>query len=409
MAIFIYITIFLTILFLRYRKASGGAMVEKFDDDGNLIYEGQTKWESGRGTVDLGVALTQSTYFRILRPTPMLELLARLNIAEMFCPESTREGAGETKKDLVFISDHPHDFRDLVLSEDAYHALSEIVAIPGVERIYAFGKKIWVQMSDVSQGRYDKEFRPKILAGLQELGRALDGIAKKRKEEGRVSHLALRLLFFMAVHMMIFCFMLTAVMTVAFGDALLLDRGAFFLMSSVATVAVIVFWMALMALTLKRTMWLVVGLGDFLLIGLAGFLMAIPLMLYEANIKMQQGEAEYSQVRLLGKTCHIACMPGTGRQTHFFDMTDETVCRAEEERSAYLKQLQELEPNCRQNAEIRFYLVLAHEESGHQFSVPVAEDVHDAANENMSYAAPVYPGALRHPWISTARVRIESE
>src|SRR6218665_1687506 len=278
MVFLIYLAVFAFVFFIRYRSMSGAGMKLHVDNDGRTHFESSASAgkKSPNFNIRIGMPCEQKLYFKIAPEGGMSRLLTAIGVADEF-----QSGDRETDK-LLIVSDAPRFFPDILKWEGWRAALHQLVSRHKQIKIRAFGHRIWLEANDVPRGWLDQH-RSDILAYLWGISNAASQSAELRADTAPRFSYAQRAAFFMVMHATLLTGAIFGFLAFIFGD-MHVENLTRLVMSSGALIPLAAgIWIVLMVSLLRRSMWLVLALGDFILIGLAGLVLTIPLLAIEAN------------------------------------------------------------------------------------------------------------------------------
>lgn len=403
-----YISLFCIALYLRYYISSGKGMKEKQDADSRTYLE---KTGDQNRDLEIGVALKNPTYLRIRQGGFLLRFLSSMHLADEF------KTGNPDLDDLLFISDHPDDFHDLMRDEETRKAVERLFTIPEAFRLVCFGKKLWLQMKPApTKAQYNNTLRRKILEDLYLIAATIDQSSEMRRNSGKSYSPAKKLVCFVTLHMALLAGGLVSAFVFLQEDTYFLLRSeyrAFLTTSFFVFLFAAVFWVMALRFTLKRTMWYVLGLADFIVVGLAGLFFSAPMLLHEANHMLPQGEPAYYSAPLINKTCQLRCERSTGSgenrrtQTRIHTL-DPVICESGNLRVEHSRELREHDYICRSSAVLEFTLRFPYPpEIPGEFDAPVTVKAFDRSGRDDTFAIPIFPGALGWKWIDTRRIRVK--
>ncbi len=398
MALLFYISVFVSILVLRYRIATGKRLSVKSDEKGRSYYEGTNIIEAvknpdsknrRRSVIDLGLDMGCSAYFRIRRKTLMLRFLQHFGLAQ--------ELSDTVSKDLVFIADHPDDLHDLTLNSEVMHAVEKIFSFPETERLICFGSKIWVKLRGIGLEESREKLHESILRNLWEIKRAVEENAARRSENRRFSG-ARRLPWIMAAHLaMLGCGVLLVLQFITYDTSHPVEPGSLRGASVLLTMIWSVLWLVLLHVLLKRTMWTILALADFFAIGFTGILFLSFLGLYNANIYLPQAAPLPHGAVIAEKRCTINCYA----TAHHLSGEE---CGPEDRRRIIVELRKK--SRCINQIEHEYSItVVLREYDLPPVRIKIGQEEFDRAEEGGIWEIPVYPGALGRPWFDRADMR----
>jgi hypothetical protein len=311
MVFLVYLAVFAAVFFFRYRSLSGAGMSLKTDDAGRRYFlaASRTSKNSPNFNVRIGLPTPEKLFFRIAPESLLSRLLKALGVAEEF-----QSGDPETDR-LLFVSDDPALFEDLLRVQTVRAGLEALMAVHNKVRLRAFGHRLWLEADNTPPGWAEKN-REAVLARLWELANAhAQRMQMPSAHEVPRFSPAQRAAFFMVLHATLLGGGIAGFTVYAAGDAEMLNMKRF-LMATLALVPLAAgCWIVLMSVSLRRSMWLVMALGDFILIGLAGLLLSVPLFALEANRRAPQAPPVLYSQPLADKNCTVHCRRKQGKST----------------------------------------------------------------------------------------------
>lgn len=402
MILLIYLAIFAAVFFIRYRSLSGGGMSLHVDDKGRSYYLSQkpVSKKSPYLNVRIGLPTDARLFFKIAPETLMSRLLKGLGVAEEF-------ETGDKKTDaLLFVSDDPALFQDLMQSPRVRTAIDTLMAQGKKIRLRAFGHRLWLEVDNVLPTWIDSN-DTKILTHLWEIS----DIASKRAETTlentpRISY-AQRAAFFMVLHATLLTAGIAGAIAYAGGDINMLNMTRFMTAALALVPLATGLWILALLAALKRSMWLVVALGDFILIGLAGIVLSTPLLAQEANRRLPQAPPTVISKPLLQKTCSVHCSKRRRKSstTRTYDLSPSECLPVV--REARMAELRDSDYVCASSAKLRYKLSFPslRAEGSEVFTMSAGPQLFDAGERGDNYDFLVHPGALGHAWIDEDEVR----
>lgn len=407
MIFLIYLAVFALVFFIRYRSMSGAGMKLHVDNDGRTHFE--TSVSAGKKSpnfnVRIGMPCDQKLYFKIAPEGGMSRLLKAIGVADEF-----QSGDRETDK-LLFVSDDPLLFQDILKSDGLRGALRQLVSRHKKIKIRAFGHRIWLEANGVPAGWLNQN-RSDILAYLWEISNAASQSAELRADAAPRFSYAQRAAFFMVMHATLLTGAIFGFLAFIFGDMHVENLQRLIASSAVLIPLAAGIWIVLMLGALRRSMWLVLALGDFILIGLAGLILTIPLLAIEANQNLPQGPAVVQQKQLMAKQCSLHCSKkrrkrsSTSRDYPF----SATECEPAN-RQIRIDMLKDTDSICRNRATMRYKLTFPAWRSDD--NAPYVLDVDaarfDTSKRGDAFNIPVHPGALGSPWIDEDEIAPATE
>ena len=147
MVLLAYLAVFALIFVFRYRSMSGAGLTPQVDRNGRSYYE---KWvhTNKRRTqmrVALGLPTEQRLFFKIRTESFFLRFVKAIGAAEEY-----RTGEKDTDERLLFISDDPFLFSDIMQQPKVRAAVRLLAEMPHQLRLQAFGHRLWLEVSGVS-------------------------------------------------------------------------------------------------------------------------------------------------------------------------------------------------------------------------------------------------------------------
>lgn len=402
MILVIYLVLFAVVFLLRYRSFSGGGMALRVDDKGRTYYQAQQPVSKKSPLLNVRIGLPTDTrlFFRVAPETLLSRLLKSIGVAEEY-------QTGDAKTDaLLFVSDDPALFQDLMLSPRVRTAVDTLMAQSQKVRLRAFGHRLWLEVDGVMPQWIDDN-RQKILTHLWEISDIAAKRAEMSLDHGPFISYAQRAAFFMVLHATLLTGGIAGAIAYAGGDVGMLDISRFIKASLALVPLAAGLWILALLAALKRSMWLVMALGDFILIGLAGLVLSVPLLTQEANRRLPQAPPVMQSKALLEKSCSVHCSKRRRKSstTRTYDLSP-LECRPGN-REQRLAALRESDYVCAASAKLRFKLSFPswHAEGGEAFTMDAGPELFDAGNRGDLYDFAVHPGALGHAWIDEDEVR----
>ncbi|MDP2206867.1 MAG: hypothetical protein Q8K65_11235 [Alphaproteobacteria bacterium] len=402
MVLLVYLAVFAIVFFIRYRSISGGSMSLQAGEAGRDHYLtiSPVSKKSANFNIRLGLPLDEKLFFKIAPEGRLSRILKSLGVAEEF-------QTGDSKTDaLLLVSDDPALFEDLMQSPQIRTAIDTLSARHGNIKLRAFGHRLWLEADNTPPDWLEKN-RDTVLAHLWEIA---DIAAKKAQMSARAAPLfsyAQRAAFLMVLHATLLTGGIAGFVAYSTGDIEMMNMPRF-LMATLALVPLAAgLWIVLLTMCLRRSMWLVLALGDFILIGLAGLIFSVPLLSLEANRRLPQAPPTLYSQPLLDKSCSVHCRRKRGKNTttRTYDLTPAE-CRAGA-RDAKIQSLKRSDSVCGYSASMRYKLRFApfHAEQDKPYVLQASAAQFDAGQRGDVYDIPVYPGALGHAWLDEEEVR----
>lgn len=403
MVLLVYVAIFAAVFFFRYRSMSGGSLGLKVDDSGRSYF--LTLDRAGKRSpnfnVRIGLPVDEKLFFKIAPEGGLSRLLKTIGVAEEF-----QTGDHQTDK-LLFVSDNPALFEDLMQAGNIRSAIGTLTALHGKAKLRAFGHRLWLEADNTPPGWLEKN-REAILAQLWEIANAASKRAQMTAahDTPRFSY-AQRATFFMVLHATWLTGGIAGFMVHAAGDIEILNMTRF-LMATLALVPLAAgCWIVLMAASLRRSMWLVMALGDFILVGIAGLALSVPLFALEVNRRAPQAPPVLYSQPLMSKSCSVYCSRKQGKNTttRTYDLTPAECAPAK--RLEKVQNLRRSDSTCSASAALKYKLHFApfHEAQKGVYVLHATEAQFDEGNHGDLYDIAVHPGALGHAWLDQAEIR----
>ncbi len=397
MIFLIYLAVFALVFFIRYRSMSGAGMKLHVDDGGRTHFESSAS--AGKKTpnvnVRIGMPCARKLYFRISPEGGMSRMLKAIGVADEF------QSGDRATDNLLFVSDDPLLFQDILKSDALQDALNQLVSRHKKIKIRAFGHRLWLEADNVPPGWLDQH-RSDILAYLWEISNAACQSADLRAEAAPLFSYAQRAAFFMVMHATLLTGAVFGFLAFIFGDMHVENLQRLVLSSGALIPLAAGVWIVLMISALHRSMWLVLALGDFILIGLAGLVLTIPLLAIEANQRLPQAAATIQQKPLTAKQCSLHC--SKKRRKGSSTTRDYPFSAAECEpanRQIRIEMLKDTDSLCRNRATMHYKLTFpawrSDDNAPYMLGVDAAR--FDSSKRGDTFAIPVHPGALGAPWI----------
>ena len=390
------------VLVFHVRHLRGEWMNFKIGEDGRRYFESR-KIISARTqlfNVRTGIDCSKHLHFKIVPEKGMLRFLKKLGLVDEF-------QAGDNKIDkLLFISDDPAIFAEIMQKQIIRSALHTLQARHANIKIRAQDRRIWIEAKGVTADWLDTH-RTEILAYLWEIAQAGENVAERYATTGPRFTYAQRASFFTIVHITLLSGGIYGVIGLSL-DSIHVEKTAPLVIMGLSLIPLAVgVWISLMRTVMRRSMWLLVALGDFIVIGFAGLLLLLPLMAVEANQRLPQGPAARLEKKLLGKQCYLYCQWSYNRrrpgdQYHFTPQ----MCTAANLKP-HLDALKEKNPRCQSDGTMYYLLKFepwySNETEPHIHRTSAA--LFEASTVGDSFAVPLYPGALGVRWFNEQELR----
>jgi len=401
MVLLVYLVIFALVFFFRYRSLSGGSMSLQTEADGRAYYERKdpVSKKSANFNIRLGLPVDEKLFFKIAPESWLSRLLKGIGVAEEFQTGTQKTDA------LLFVSDDPALFEDLMQSPQVRAALERLTAQNVKVRLRAFGHRLWLEADNVMPGWLEKN-RSDILAQLWEIAdRAMKHAQMSAREAPLLSY-AQRAALFMVMHATFLTGGIAGFFTYAAGDIDMLNMTRF-LMATLALVPLIAgIWIVLMTTALRRSMWLVVALGDFIIIGIAGLALSVPLLSLELNRRLPQAPPVMHSQPLLDKSCSVHCSRKRRKNTTTRDYNLSPAECHPEARNAKVQSLKQSDSICANSAKLRYKMRFApwHDTQDEPYKLDADAALFDSGKAGDLYDIPVHPGALGHAWVDQEEI-----
>ncbi len=401
MIILFYMAVLVSLLVLRYRAATGHRMSEKRDGLGRVYYEGVNIVEAvkrpesprgGRSVVDIGLKLDRPFFFRIRRLSALPVMLEHMKLAEYV---DGIPGAG-----LAFVAEHPDDLRELINNRTAREAIYDIFVHYEAEKIVCFGQRIWVRLRGARLKNYNGTMRSALLSRLWEIAHVAQENEQARAGTGREFHGALRLPWVMAAHLALLACGIFA------GFYLLIDDRVTFLnpvtlwvYGFLLAIPLSLLWVNILYKFLRRTMWTILALADFILLGLTGIVLLSVSGIYAANRYLPQPPAVHINSYVDNTVCSIRCHVTTGGHGIGWDakLSGEE-CRAEHRNKLIVGMRQQ--SRCLERIDYDFTLLTAPvPDMDKSLKIRVTREDFDTITLGDPVSIAVYRGAFGLRWI----------
>ncbi len=397
MIFLIYLAVFALVFFIRYRSMSGAGMKINVDNDGRTHFEESKPVgkKSVRYNVRIGMPSEHKLYFKISPESGLSRFLKVIGVADEF-----QSGDHDTDK-LLFVSDDPLLFQDILQTPQIRGALHKLTLRHKKIKIRAFGHRIWLEAQDVPQSWLD-ENRHEILAYLWEILSGAERSAEMRTMRAPRFSYAQRALGFMVLHATLLTGGIFGFIAFAAGDMHVENLSRLIFASGGLVPLAAAMWILLMVAALRRSMWLVMALGDFILIGLAGLALTIPLGAIEANQRLPQAAPSVLEKPLVSKQCSLHC--SKRRRKRSSTTRDYPFSAAEctpANRQIKIAQLKDQDAICRNSASMRYKLTFPawRNDDNAPYVLDVDASRFDTSSRGDVFNIPVHPGALGSPWI----------
>lgn len=397
MIFLIYLAVFALVFFIRYRSMSGAGMKMHVDDGGRTHFEEEKPLgkKSPNFNVRIGMPSEQKLYFKISPEGGMSRFLKAIGVADEF-----QSGDSDTDK-LLFVSDDPMLFQDILQTAQIRAALHKLVSRHPKIKIRAFGHRIWLEADNVPAGWLANN-RHEILAYLWEILDAAGKSAEMRAARAPRFSYAQRALGFMVLHATLLTGGIFGFAAFAAGGMHVENLPRLIMASGALIPLASGIWIVLMVATLRRSMWLVMALGDFILIGLAGLALTIPLGAIEANQRLPQAAPNVLEKPLLSKQCSLHCSKKRRKRSSTTrDYPFSALECAPANRDIKIAQLKDQDSICRNRASMRYKLTFPawRSDDNAPYILDVDAARFDASTRGDVFNIPVHPGALGSPWI----------
>jgi hypothetical protein len=402
MVLLVYLAVFVVIFLIRYRSMSGGSLKLQTDDAGRDYYltTNPVSKKSPNSNICLGLPLEEKLFFKIAPEGRLSRLLKSLGVAEEF-------QTGDSNTDaLLFVSDDPALFQDLMQSPKVQTAIKKLNGRHNKIKLRAFGHRLWLEADNTPPG-WLKQNRDIVLAHLWEIADIASKNAQMSSRTAPLFSYAQRAAFLMVLHATFLTGGIAGFFAYAAGDIEMMNMPRF-LMATLALVPLIAgLWIVLLTVSLRRSMWLVLALGDFILIGLAGLAFSVPLLSLEANRRLPQAPPTLHSQPLQSKSCSVYCRRKQGKSTSTRTYNLTTAECLPGARDTKVQNLQRSDHICRYSASLKYTLRFApfHAAQEKPFTLQTNSAQFDAGQKGDLYDIPVYPGALGHAWLDQEDVR----
>lgn len=408
MVLLAYLAVFALIFIFRYRSMSGAGLTPQVDRDGHSYYE---KWvhTNKRRTqmrVALGLPTEQRLFFKIRTESFFLRFVKAIGAAEEY-----RTGEEGTDERLLFISDDPFLFSDIMQQPKVRAAVRLLAEMPHQLRLQAFGHRLWLEVSGVSPDWPDKN-RQKILSALWEISEAAGRHAQMSSAASKRRGYAWRAVVFMALHSCLLFGGISGALAYGVSSAQTLDawRLVYAALALVPLCAGI--WIIIMLAALRRSMWLVMALADFILIGLAGLTLSVLLAVQEANRSLPQPPPRVESVPLAKKNCAAHCSSSRGGHRRGGHTKIQTVPLSAAEcrpvwRDVAMEKIRTQRNDCDHAISLQYKLYFDpwRKDQTKPYVAIVPSRLFDAGEPGDLYDFTVHTGAFGHAWIDKEDLR----
>jgi len=406
MVFLLYLTVFALAFLLRYHSLKGARLDLHVDPEGRSYYETQryTKKSRALAKVLIGVPTEQRLFFKIVPESFLLRIIKAIGAAEEY-----QIGEEAVDSRLLFISSDPYLFDDIMQQEPVRDALRVLMETPYQSSLRAFNHRLWLEVSGVSPDWLSQN-RQRSLRALSEIADAASKHIQMTSADNARRSYALRALVFMALHSALLIGGILGVIAYGMSNSHILG-ATHLVFSSITMVPLFAgIWFLVMLAALRRSMWLVTALGDFILVGLVGMMLSVPLIMQEINRHLPQSTSQIESVPLVKKTCALHCLRhprwGKGRVKRQIVPMAEADCRPGW-RDVRAEEIRAQHYTCENSVSFKYKLYFSpwrKEQSG-LYSMDVSPNLFDAGEPGDLYDFTVYTGALGYTWINKDEVR----
>ena len=160
-------------------------------------------------------------------------------------------------------------------------------------------------------------------------------------------------------------------------------------------------WFLLLIKYFRHTSWICWVLADFILVGIAGFILSTLFIIRDINLDLPQPAPTLYFEPIVNKTCTLECSQRQGRRNHSrsYVLSSEQ-CASSQNRSTAIAYYEQMNSICMYNTSFFFYLDIADWRSKGNYHFSVQEAQYDQSQLGNKVRVPVYPGALGIHWLS---------
>ncbi|MDY0008481.1 MAG: hypothetical protein RBS08_02130 [Bdellovibrionales bacterium] len=395
----IYLIILLAVFCYRYIPASGRNMSRKLDAQGRTYYLRMQPLGKSKQSyqIQLGLPLEEKIYFSIGPEGKIARLLKAMGVATEY-----QTGDSTFDKKFLFTSDDPALFEDIMRKPEMRTAIEILRKSHATFRLRAFGTRIWIEVRNVKASWLDKN-QETVLAQLWETAQIVTQHTRMSAQETRVPSFAQRTIIFMFLHLAFLICGIAGFIAHGIGSVEIISMKNFLFAALALVPLAIGLWISFMTLWLGRSMWKIIALADFILIGIAGLVFLMPIAAIEANRRLPQPPPTVYSQTLAQKTCTLHCKRKQGKSSTTRDYPLSATDCQPQRRAQKRAQLVQQDRICQSSANFKFNLTFNPWMPGMTtpYRLQASQPQFDGGERGTVFYFPLNPGALGHAWIDT--------
>lgn len=414
MALLIYFIVFLATLAYRAREVAGYDMNPQIDSLGRPFFEKRMNF-NGKIAGAIGIDLAADVHFTIVRERWVHRLLKYVTLSKEIRHEDWHID------ELLFVSDLPDHFTRLLQSARFKNALKTIFSDPQkygrkAHRLTVSGGKIWIQTGHFQKQVYEEHAQPVYLACLHDMAAVIESLAKEGafKTTLRRHPLALRYMAIASVNAALLYAALTRYLPLpnsidVLAEPLAFDRAIPWILTALCLVMT-----TLIFLLLRRSMWLVAGIWDFILFGIIGIWLGMPGLIQEVNIRFDFRAPVTQEMTVVDKSCTLYCVSKTQKGFYYSRERDYTSmpCHISKRSITIMNSEHTKRPGkCKAGIFFTYALNMLPENAKKNASptlLPVTEEAFDGIPIQSTIDVTTYPGFLGFPWLNPNDAKVVS-
>lgn len=399
MIYFIYLIILLAVFCYRYIPASGRHLSSTLDAKGRQYYQRQQAQGKSKTKfrVQLGLPLEEKIYFSIGPEGRIAKILRALGVAIEY-----QSGNADFDRQFLFTSDDPALFEDIMRKPEMQSAIEALQKCHPAFHLRAFGNRIWVEVRDVNARWLDKN-RDTVLQHVWEIAQIITQHSRTNTQASRVPSFAQRTLILMFLHLAFLICGIAGFFAHGIGSVEIISMKNFLLAALALIPLAAALWIVFMTFWLKRSMWQIIALADFILIGLAGLVFLVPVSALEANRRLPQAPPVVYSQTLAQKTCTLHCKRKQGKSSTTRDYPLAAADCHPDRRPQKRAQLKQQDSICQSSANFKYSMTFNPwvPSMTKPYRLQASQAQFDSGARGTLFYFPLNPGALGHAWIDT--------
>lgn len=304
-------------------------------------------------------------------------------------------------KQYYIVTDYPDVLEKANQSGELLALLKSLFALP-VTSLEASRTRIWCEIEGEDLGQKDPYFDQHAEL-MRQIAALLKSQALQTRQGSRVSRRSMAFIA-MGIHAGLFAASIWWIAPLISDAEQVWDRGIIFAWMAGGALLAVGLWWSLLVRLFRGTSWGGMVFADFIIWGVAGFLLSVSLLIHQTNIHLPQGAASMTNAPVVLRKCTLRC--GNGRSSDKYPIALNQ-CTAET-RAATAALYHQQHQNCRINNnwffDIQTSPLLGWTTRGNYKFRSWDAEFFDKATLGTQLSIPVQPGALGARWIDANNI-----